>query len=199
MAGSKLISSASLTHALGAALTAVFLGLFAWKALLETPAGTADAAELTETLTAARRDRLALAGALEKQQSVAADTRAALDAVGQMPAPIPAETLLQALSALAMQNHLSVLRQHPLSPRTYPGLLEQRFAYEVTGTTHDLARFFKAVESSSAWTDIGYLKVDDARLPENLLLRKANLTFSAFSRAQPPAPQSPAGKPTGGG
>ena len=104
-----------------------------------------------------------------------------LAAVGPLPSEVPSESYLRTLSSLASENKLTVVRQLPLSPRDYPGLLEQRFAYEVSGTLPDLARFFKAVELSPSWTDISYLKVETGKSTEGESHRSALLTFSVFS------------------
>ena len=120
---------------------------------------------------------------LDEQKALELRYQAELAAAGALPSQTPQETHLRELSGLAAQNHLSVVRQLPLSPREYPGVLEQRFAYEVTGTMPDLARFFKAVELSPSWTDISYLKMDQGKGTENTTGRNALLTFSAFSMA----------------
>ena len=41
----------------------------------------------------------------------------------------------------------------------YPGLLEQRFTYEVAGEWPDIVRFLLEIEQADAWADVAYLKV----------------------------------------
>jgi hypothetical protein len=112
---------------------------------------------------------------------------------GQLPAQIPIEEYFQTLSRLAGRHHLRVVRHNPLGPRSYPGLLEQRYAYEVIGTMPDIARFFRAIEDAEFWADISYLKIDGGppsadQGGEPTDERDAILTISLFSAA--PAEQS---------
>ncbi len=180
--------------AAGGALTLLLLALGAWSAWPQRSPGDQHPQNLTAALASAKNDLATLRSSLEQQKALQARYQSDLNAAGAMPDQSPQETHLQLLSGLAAQNHLSVVRQLPLSPREYPGLLEQRFAYEVTGTMPDLARFFKAVESSTSWTDISYVKVDQGKGVDNTGQRNALLTFSAFSmaRQQPPAAAQPA-------
>lgn len=177
----------------GGALTALLLGWGAWTALSGSPEGSQPAMNLPTQILAAQSDLASLRAALEAQHALEARYRSELASAGALPAQAPQETHLKALSGLAAQNHLSVVRQLPLAPREYPGLLEQRFAYEVTGAMPDLARFFKAIESSPSWTDISYLKLEQGK-KEKPSARTALLTFSAFSLASPsPTPTTHGG------
>jgi len=164
----------------GGALTALLLAWGAWTSLASSGEGVQTAKNLHAQIATAKTDLASLQTSLESQIAQEGKYRAELASAGAMPAPSPQETHLKVLSSLAAQNHLSVVRQLPLAPREYPGLLEQRFAYEVTGAMADLARFFKAVEASPGWTDIGYLKLEQGQR-ESSAERTALLTFSAFS------------------
>ena len=167
----------------GGTIAALFLSLGAWTAFPKPESGADSTQKLAAIIAAAKTDLANLRSALDEQKALELRYQAELAAAGALPSQTPQETHLRELSGLAAQNHLSVVRQLPLSPREYPGVLEQRFAYEVTGTMPDLARFFKAVELSPSWTDISYLKMDQGKGTENTTGRNALLTFSAFSMA----------------
>ena len=103
---------------------------------------------------------------------------------GRLPTGTSVESYFQELSALALQNRLRVVRHNPLMARSYPGLLEQRFAYEVVGTLSDLAQFFKAIERTDFWADVSYLRIGDGRgsgRSGQRAMRTAVLTISIFS------------------
>ncbi|MFQ5495959.1 MAG: hypothetical protein ACE5EX_11325, partial [Phycisphaerae bacterium] len=112
------------------------------------------------------------------------------------------EAYFEALSAMAARHQLRVIRDHPLGPRHYPGLVEQRFLYEVTGATANLMRFLKDIESTSFWVDVSYLRIWSNEGAGNRAAdkRKAVLTLSLFSA---PPPEKNAGDaedhPTGRG
>lgn len=173
----------------GGAITALLLGLAAWNILPDQSEGAESAQELAAAIVSAKADMQNLRTALDEQKALEVRYQAELAASGTLPSQTPQEAHLRTLSGLAAQNHLSVVRQLPLAPREYPGLMEQRFAYEVTGTMPDLARFFKAVEMSPGWTDISFLKIEHGSAQETTTQRNALLTFSAFSLAKTqPAP-----------
>jgi len=101
---------------------------------------------------------------------------------GKLPEITPIEDYFQLLSRLADQHALTVVRNNPLSARQYPGLLEQRFVYEVTGSTTEIVDFLRDIEQTDYWADVGYLKIE--RATQNGLSvpqREAALTFSLFS------------------
>lgn len=93
------------------------------------------------------------------QQASLTDRKAQQQRVGKLPPRAPTERYFQNLSKLADHHHLKVLRHHPLASVEYPGLLEQRFAYEVAGHWPDIVRFLKEIEMADAWADVAYLKV----------------------------------------
>ena len=107
-----------------------------------------------------------------------------LSTQGRLPTETSVESYFQELSALALQNGLRVVRHNPLMARSYPGLLEQRFAYEVVGTLSDLGQFFKAIERSDFWADVSYLRIGDGHgkgRSKQAATRTALLTISIFS------------------
>jgi hypothetical protein len=178
--------------AAGGAITALLLGIATWSVFSDRGGGLDSSHELRTALADAKNDLADLQTATGAQQGLAARYQAELAAAGAMPDQTPPETHLRILSGLAAENHLSVVRQFPLVARAYPGIMEQRFAYEVTGTMSDLARFFKAVELSPGWADISHLKVEQGIGADTTTDRNAVLTFSVFSvskESQPAASQ----------
>lgn len=148
--------------------------------------------ELTQEVSASGRNLATLRAAKDRQATALAASQRQLESGRQLPASIPLEEYLQALSRLADEYGLKIVRHNPLNARVYPGLLEQRFAYEVTGTLPDIAAFFKSVESAESWIDIGYLRIESPAEPDAVMVeqRRATLTLSLFSAPQivPPAP-----------
>lgn len=146
--------------------------------------------ELATLSRSAAEDLTTARAACERQRAVLAGHQATLASERQLPLRAPLEESIQSLSSLAETHQVHVLRQNPLSPRRYPGLLEQRFALEVSGTMPELAAFFNAVEDTETWVDIAYLKIINAEVttsgdaPE----RVATLTLSLFSADKATAP-----------
>lgn len=195
-----------LLDALGAGLSAAGLGAALWMIFFHNEHAVSELRGYTRMISSATQDLAALRSAGERQRATLKERQAELAAGGQLPVRIPLEDYFQTLSQLAVRHHLRVVRHNPLPPRSYPGLLEQRYAYEVIGTMPDLARFFKAVEDAEFWADIGYLKIDggqpqegghsgERRNPKGGEVgarmdsrasseRTASLTFSLFSAAR---------------
>jgi len=177
----------------GSTLAACALG-FAWLTFLRETGPTATIAELQQTAAAAARDLSGLSGMRDQQRSVVAARRQELADRGRLPDQAPIEAYFQTLAALAAEHHLQIRRHHPLAPRVYPGLLEQRFAYEVTGRVPDLTGFLAAVEHTVYWADVSYLKIDRGDEVKRGLAdqRVAQLTFSLFAALPPdPTPKEP--------
>ena len=141
--------------------------------------------DLTVSVQVAREDARVLAAARTRQSEVLADREAELAAGGRLPAETPTEEYFQTLSAMAARNRLQIIRNNPLPSRQYPGLLERRYEYEVTGATCDLVRFLKSIEESEFWADVSYLKVNRGTGPEHDVTdrRVAVVTLSLFSAA----------------
>jgi hypothetical protein len=139
--------------------------------------------ELRRVIQTSQDDLASLRAAHDRQHTTLAQREVELGENGHLPEQTPIEEYFQMLSNLAAQHRLHVVRNNPLSARQYPGLLEQRFVYEVTGTLPDLVRFIEAIDHSKFWADIGYLKLDSGRgvraqAPDE---RVATLTLSLFS------------------
>jgi outer membrane murein-binding lipoprotein Lpp len=146
--------------------------------------------ELTAQINTASRDLSAVRTARDVQRNILKQQQVEMGAGRQLPASIPLEEYFQALSRLAVQHHLRVVRQNPLSPREYPGLLEQRYAYEVSGSMPDMVRFFKSIEEADFWADIAFLKIDGVEPGPGVASRDrlAILTLSLFSALKQEAP-----------
>lgn len=111
------------------------------------------------------------------------ERKAALARSGKLPEQAPVESYFSLLSRLAVDNNLRVVRHLPLASREYPGLLERRYAYDVSGSLPDIAKFFRAVESTEYWADVAYLRIDarSGAAGPGTDERLAGLTFSVFS------------------
>ena len=179
-----------LLDALGASLSAAGLLVAFWMTFFHNEHATAELRDFTQMISSTTQNLAALRSAGDGQRATLKERQVELATSGQLPAQIPIEEYLQTLSRLAIQHHLRVVRHNPLGPRSYPGLLEQRYAYEVTGTMPDLARFFRAIEDAEFWADISYLRIDGGNRQggEPTDERDAVLTISLFSAA--PAEQS---------
>lgn len=101
---------------------------------------------------------------------------------------LPMTEYMNQLSHSALNHGLKVTSHAPLPPRTYSGLLERPFTFELTGNYVNLLRFLMEVESMDAWADISHLKIDTprARARVNHNNRSALLTFSLFSSMMKP-------------
>jgi hypothetical protein len=143
------------------------------------------------TIAKSRSDILNLRSERDRLSALVTDRKLTLAESGILPPEMPVENYFQNLSRLASQHHLQVLRQNPLSPRTYPGLLEQRFLFEVSGATADLVQLLKSIEEIEAWADVSFIKIADGKSRQNSGAddRVAMLTISIFSplAMEPPA------------
>ncbi len=166
---------------------------FVWLTMIRPDRTRTQINELTRLLHQARLDRRALRTARSEQGAILQSHQARLATTGQLPAAAPIEEYFKTLSVLASEHRLRVVRHKPLTPRSYPGLLEQRYTYEVTGSLPDLVLFLKAIEDADFWADVSYLAIDRGRRAADSASadRLAALTISLFSAA---AGEAPAGK-----
>lgn len=155
----------------------------AWLTVIRNDRTQVQIDELTRRIDEARHDRRTLRNALDRQRTLLETRKGKLAEVDRLPTETPSEAYFQTLSRLASRHRLRVLRNNPLPPRRYPGLHEQRFAYEVTGSLSDLLRFLKSIEETGFWADVSYLKVDGGTGPAMAVSgeRTAVLTLSLFS------------------
>jgi len=178
-----------LLDAFGASLSAAGLLVAFWMTLFHNEHATTEIRDFTQMISSATQNLAALRLAGDGQRATLKERQAELATSGQLPAQIPIEEYFQTLSRLAGRHHLRVVRHNPLGARSYPGLLEQRYAYEVIGTQPDLARFLRAIEDAEFWADISYLKIDGGPSSadqggEATDERDAILTISLFSAAR---------------
>ncbi len=155
----------------------------AWLTVIRNDRTQIQIDELTRRIEEARHDRRTLLNALDRQRTLLETREGKLAEVDRLPTETPSEAYFQTLSRLASRHRLRVLRHNPLPPRRYPGLHEQRFAYEVTGSLSDLLRFLKSIEETGFWADVSYLKVDGGKGLAMAVSgkRTAVLTLSLFS------------------
>lgn len=166
----------------GVTVAMCLLGV-AWLTVIRNDRTQVQIDELTRRIEEARHDRRTLLNALDRQRTLLETRKGKLAEVDSLPTETPSEAYFQTLSRLASRHRLRVLRHNPLPPRRYPGLREQRFAYEVTGSLSDLLRFLKSIEETGFWADVSYLKVDGGTGPAMAVSgeRTAVLTLSLFS------------------
>ena len=179
---------------LGAVVVAASLfGVF-WLTEVRGRSAEDEIASLTRTIGAVRRDLSILQAERDRQKAILRRHAADLADRGRLPEQTPVEEYFQSLSKLADRNRVLVARQNPLSPRSYPGVLETRYAYEVRGSMPDLAQFLKGIEEADFWADVSYLRILEGQGGQNRpgAERVALLTISVFS-ALPAAPTSESG------
>jgi len=177
-----------LLDALGASLSGAGLLAACWMTFFHNEHATTELRDHTAMISSATQNLAALRMAVEGQRATLKERQEELATSGQLPAQIPIEEYFQTLSRLADRHRLRVVRHNPLAPRSYPGLLEQRYAYEVMGTMPDIAQFFRAIEDAEFWADISFLKIDGGSPSANqdgeqTGERDAMLTISLFSAA----------------
>ena len=175
-----------LLDVLGASMSATGLLAALWMTFFHNEHATTELRDYTAMISSATQNLAALRSAGDGQRATLKERQVELATSGQLPAQIPIEEYFQTLSRLAIQHHLRVVRHNPLGPRSYPGLLEQRYAYEVMGRVADLARFLRALEDAEFWADISYLKIDGGKRQggEPTDECDALLTISLFSAAR---------------
>lgn len=174
----------------GGALAAMLLLTAAWLVVVRYPQASASMEELDRSIASAERDRAGLVATKRQQVETVRARSAHLAERGLLPDLPPIEEYLQLLTRLAHQHQLSVVGHSPSAPRNYPGLLEQRYAYEVTGSSMDIIRFLSAIERQEQWCDVSHLVIDASRTKpgDKPATTSAALTISLFS--SPPAAQN---------
>ena len=174
--------------ALGAMAVAACVFGVGWFLTVQADRTTVDQKQVGRAIAFAQRNLRAVHAACKEQNALLARREAQLATAGQLPEEAPIEAYFQALSNLASSHQLRVVRQRPLASQEYPGLLEQRYAYEVAGTTANLVRFLKAIEETDFWADVSYLTIVGATPSRSGHLNAqrtndhtATLTLSMFS------------------
>ncbi|UCC30296.1 MAG: hypothetical protein JSU86_19110 [Phycisphaerales bacterium] len=173
----------------GCVLGVCLLG-FVWLTVVREDGTKTEIGELKRFIREAREDHRVLQAASQKQRVLLTKRRGELAQTGELPAEMPVERYFQTLSSMASDHLLRVVRHNPLPSRRYPGLLEQRYAYEVRGSFPALTGFLKSIEEADFWADVSYLKVDRGGGPEAVAPseRVAVLTLSLFSAPESDGP-----------
>lgn len=137
----------------------------------------------SEHVQATQREARTLRTSLGDLRARIVQTHAALEDSGQLPAKAPVEEYFRSLSNLAAKLDLQVMRNSPHGERHYPGLMEERYSFDVAGTTDAVMRFLQGIERSEYWADVGYLKISSGAvgITPKPALRSANLILSLFS------------------
>lgn len=171
------------TDVVGAGVLAACLVTSVWFLFVQSNETTREIGVLRSRAADVRRDLTAVRRLAEQKSSERTATRRELDATGQLPTRTPVDQYSQTVLDLAARFDLRVIRQNPVALRTYPGLLEQRYAYELRGATRDFVAFFAAVEQTNFWADISYLRFGDGGTlgPDSSDNRVASFTVSLFS------------------
>lgn len=140
----------------------------------------------------AQRELSSVRAERDQRRTLLLERRQRLADNGQLPEKLPLVEYFQTVSRLAQSHDLRIVRQKPAPPREYPGLLEHRVEYELSGSFPDLVRFLQSIEDTDFWGDIGYLKVqgDNGPATDRAPARHALLTFSLFSALPPEEPES---------
>ena len=170
---------------LGGCTVAAFLLVFLWLTFVQSNGTASQVKELRRIVQTVHQDLGHARATRDRLQTVLESRQAELSRTGQLPSETPVDEYFQTLSRLAAWHRLRVVRHNPLSSRSYPGLFERRYAYEVWGTMPDLARFFRAIENTDYWADVSFFRIDHGPGHGAANERMALLTISLFSA--PPA------------
>ena len=166
----------------GLVVTACALGTL-WLTVIGNDDTAAETRRLKKSIDQARQALEQVREDRDEQDVLLVKIKAELEERGRLPEQTPIEDYFQTLGVLTAKHHLRVLRQNPLAPRQYPGLLEQRYAYILAGSTPDLAGFLRAIERTNFWADISYLSIESRPDggQDGSSGRVAELTLSLFS------------------
>lgn len=178
-------SSIIIIDVCGAGIVAACALGFVWMLLLRDDVTKQEIDVLRGEIRSMRDDLSRLHGELDAQRAEVDQRRKDLALEGKLPNRTPVEQDLQAVYDVAKAHDIQVTGVTPLASRSYPGLLEQRYALETLGRMPSFTRFFKAIEDADLWVDIGYLKME-SRPPgptDADKRQKAVLTLSLFSAA----------------
>jgi hypothetical protein len=169
----------------GGSFVGACLIAFLYVSVVQTETNATDARRFAKAI-ALTQQRLAQAEAtLRRHRDALAAYEQRLAANGRLPQSAPVEPFFRYLSEIADHGNVRVIGHRPLTPRTYPGLVEQRFSYDVTGSFPNLALFLRTIERSDFWADVAYLKIDrpSRATADNAADPTVNLTISMFSAA----------------
>lgn len=173
----------------GTVIAACVVGFF-WLLAVGSDRTRTEIAQLKRSVAKALADVRSVQAVQSRHEATLREYKSQLAVSGHLPAQAPIDEYFRLLSAIATEHSLRVLRHNPLPSRSYPGLLEQRYRYEVAGSTRGVVRFLEAIERTDFWADVSYLKIDagsprggpissDQSSPVDT--RQALLTISLFS------------------
>lgn len=151
--------SVGVVDAVGATIAGTLLLAFCHQTFLSGDETRVEIARLTGLIHAAQRDARTLRATGRRQRDLVATRQEELLASGELPTEARVEEYFQVLSALSSRHGMEVIRHEPLAARHYPGLLEQRYAYEVSGSLPNLLRLLRSIEQADFWADVSYLEV----------------------------------------
>lgn len=164
----------------GGAVFATIVLACAWLLTMRFREQSDDMATLTTELNRAQSDLAALRLVHDRQAEQLRLRRKEIATSGWLPDHAPVESILKSIGEAAAARELTVVAQKPLSARTYPGVREERYAYDVVGASGGIAGLLGDIERSGWWCDVSFLSVesitDDA--PPRV---RASLTLSLFS------------------
>lgn len=172
-----------LIDVVGGFLVACCVACLLWLSVFRNRDATTEINELSRMVHSVKQGLASTRHAHKKQTALLQEHREELSKTGQLPQTAPVEEYFQMLANLASLHSLDVLRHHPTTSRRYPGLLEQRFVYEVSGSGVDLVRFLRAIEDTQYWADVSHFKIEGGSVSLRSAGRKhrARLTLSLFS------------------
>ena len=187
MMRTKSDSTLMIIDAVGAFAALSCLSGFVWLTLIRTDVTGAELSASRRTMRMIQRDTAAMHNTIEAKTTSLAARREELVEKGSLPTIARTEDYFQFLSTTARRRNLRVLRHLPLSSRSYAGLLEQRYTFDVSGPTPNLLAFFTDIEQSEYWADVSYLRIQRG-MDQSIIGgdRNASLTISMYSN--PPQP-----------
>lgn len=156
---------------------------FLYLSVIQTEANAQEVRRFAQAIKVTQRRMSKAQATAQEHQDALRNYKERLATQGHLPAHAPVEAFFRFLSATADHHNVRVVGQKPLTPRTYPGLCEHRFSYDVTGTFPNITRFLRAIERSDYWADVAYLKIDRPRSANASTSTNpaANLTISMFT------------------
>lgn len=164
----------------GSAVLTMLILACAWLLTMRFREQSDAMATFNAELTRAQSDLTALRVVHERQAEQLRLRQVEVATSGWLPDRAPVESILKSIGEAASQRELTVVAQKPLPARTYPGVREERYAYDVVGGTDGIAAFLGDIEQGSWWCDVSFLSVES--ITEDVPPRvRASLTLSLFS------------------
>ena len=167
----------------GLLLLAAIGAACAWLLAVKNEETSTEIASLREVIAGARQDLGTITAARDQQLALVADRESVLAELGRLPEDSQMDTYLQEISRLAGEHQVRIVSNVPLKSAVYPGLLEERYSYEISGTTLELFAFLRDVERTDFWADISHIKIESGGSASYQIgaIRSASLTLSLFS------------------